>query len=286
MANPTLQTFLTQTQRLLHDANFKYWTQQTMVDAINTACQRAVGDSQCNRLLQTIYLSPNLEVYSYGSVTGAIVTLGGSGYVTPVVAFSAPATAGGVTATGTAQTLNGAVSGITVTNGGSGYTSQPTALITDTGGGVGANVTPSFLRAETMDTLSMTLLYSGTRLVMSRVPFTRMQTDARQWINYQQYPVVYSSYGMNGWYLGPIPNQFYATEWDTIIQPPTLVNLTDVSVLQYPDSEPVPYYAAHVCKFMEQSYKEAEMFLSMYTQKQKYVIRSVMSRMLPTSYGG
>ena len=286
MANPTLQTYLTQTQRLLHDSNFKYWTQQTLIDAINTAQKRVVGDSGCNRQLQTIYLSGGLELYAYGSVSGCLVKSGGSGYVSPVVTFDPPSTAGGVTATGTVVLLNGAVSQILVTNGGNGYTTTPNAVVTDTGGGVGANLTASILNPNTLDTLSIATLWGTERIVLSRIAFTALQASIRSWVGYTQRPCYYSSYGQNGWYIGPIPDQFYASEWDTIINPTDLVNLTDVSVIQYPYSECVSYYAAHMAKFMEQSYAEAEKFLEYYQQKMRYSLRSVMMRQLPTSYGG
>ena len=287
MANPTLQTYLTQTQRLLHDANFKYWSAQTLTDAINTACFRVANDTQCTRQLQTIYLSGGLETYAYGSVSGALVVTGGSGYSNATtVTFSAPATVGGVTATGTVVLISGVVSQIQVTNGGSGYTAAPTATIADTGGGTGANVTPSILLPQTQDTLSVSCLWGTERIVLGRLAFTGLQASVRSWVGYTQRPCYYASYGQNTWYISPIPDQFYQTEWDTILQPATLVNLTDVSVLQYPYTEAVPYYAAHVAKFQEQSYAEADKFLAMYTQKARYAIRSVMSRQLPTSYGG
>ena len=138
----TLQTYLTATQRLLHDANAKYWTVSTLTDAINAACKRVVGDSGCNRQLQTVYLSGNLELYTYGGVSGAIVTRAGSGYTSvPAVTFSTPPT-GGTTATGTAVLLNGTVNQINVTSTGSGYTSTPTVTIAPPVSGVTALATP------------------------------------------------------------------------------------------------------------------------------------------------
>src|SRR5207247_1675261 len=63
-----------------------------------------------------------------GSVNGVLITSGGSGYVTaPTVTFSAPTTAGGVTATGTAViNAAGVVTAVLITNAGSGYTAAPT----------------------------------------------------------------------------------------------------------------------------------------------------------------
>ena len=282
----TLQNYLNATQRLLHDANAKYWTVQTLIDAINAAQKRTVGDSGCNRQLQTVYLSGGLELYGYGSVSGALVTIPGSGYtVTPNVVLSAPP-AGGTQATATAVLLNGTVSQVNVTNGGSGYTSAPTATIDPPSAGVTAHATPSIINPNTLDTLNITVLWGTERIILSRVAFTAMQASIRSWVGYTQRPCYCSSYGQNGWYIGPIPDQFYVSEWDTVINPPDLVTPTDVSIIQYPYSECIPYYAAHVAKYQEQSYKEADKFLEIYTQKMRYSLRSVMMRMLPSAYAG
>src|SRR6266702_8726539 len=78
----TLSQYITEARRLLHDATGKYWSDLELTDYINDARNRVVGDTGCNRTLQTIYLSANLETYRYGSLTGFLVTAGGTGYVT------------------------------------------------------------------------------------------------------------------------------------------------------------------------------------------------------------
>jgi hypothetical protein len=281
----TLQEYLNATQRLLHDANAKYWTVPTLIDAINAAQKRVVGDSACNRSLQTVYLSGGLEVYGYGMASGAIVTLAGSGYtVAPAVTLSAPP-AGGTQATAVAVLLNGGVSQIQVTDGGSGYESAPTVTIAAPVSGVTATATASIVLPNTLDTLNITVSWGSQRIILNRISFTQFQASVRSWTGYTQRPGFCTSYGQNQWYIGPIPDQYYLSEWDTILNPDDLVNLTDVSVVQYPYSECVPYYAAHMAKFQEQSYNEAEKFLEIYTMKMKYSRRSVMMRMLPSAYG-
>ena len=75
-----------------------------------------------------------------GGVASATVVDGGSQYsANPTVTFSAPQTAGGVTATGTATVVGGTITEITITEPGSGYTSA-TVTITDTTGSL-ADVT-------------------------------------------------------------------------------------------------------------------------------------------------
>lgn len=80
-----------------------------------------------------------------GTVTAVTVPVAtsGSGYtVPPGVTFTAPETAGGVTATGTAVLMNNGISAIAVTTGGSGYLSGTISITL--GGGSGAQATPIF----------------------------------------------------------------------------------------------------------------------------------------------
>lgn len=284
MAADTLQSYLNDTRRLLHDALAKYWTDADLIVAINKACRRAVADSTCYRTLQTVYLSGNLELYSYGMTTGANVTSVGSGYTsTPAVVFAAPTTAGGVTATGVAIVTNGTVTQIQVTNGGSGYTSAPAVTFTG-GGGTGAAATASILDPNTMDVLNVTVLWGNVRVTLDVMSFTQFQATVRAWTGYTQRPGCRAVYGQSQHYIGPIPDQFYVTEWDTTIVPPDLVNYTDTSVVLYPYSEAVPYYAAHVAKFEEQSYNDSDRYIGLYQRKMQYAIRARMMRMLPSSY--
>ena len=281
----TLQDYLNQTQRLLHDANAKYWTVQTLKDAINGAQKRVVGDSACNRILQTVFLSGGLELYGYGMVSGGLVTSGGTLYLTaPAVTINPPPT-GGSQAYAIAVLLNGSVSQIQVTNGGSGYVTTPNMLIAAPGGGgATATATASIIRADTLDTLNITVMWGSQRVILNRMAFTQFQATVRSWTGFTQRPCYCANYGQNQWYIGPIPDQFYVSEWDTIMIPHDLVNPTDVSVIQYPFSECVAYYAAHTAKYQEQSYSEAEKFLQIYTAKMLYSRRSVMLRMLPSAY--
>lgn len=282
----TLQDYLTATQRLLHDSQFKYWTQQTMIDAINGACNRVVGDSGCNRQLQIFPLTANQETYTYGSVVNTTIVSGGSNYDGFTrVTFDAPTGLGGVQATATPTVVSGVLTGVTITNPGSGYVTTPSCYVIDTGGGSGANVSAQLFNPLTLDVMNVTVLWGSERVVLNRMPFTQLQATIRSWLGYTQRPGYLASYGQNTWYIGPIPDQSYTSEWDTIVTPSPLVNTTDISVIAYPYSECVPYYAAHVCKFQEQSYAEADKFLEVYTKKMMYSRRSVMMRMLPSVYG-
>lgn len=88
---------------------------------------------------------------SGGSIIGATMTSGGSGYTYATVTFSAPSPNGSkippgynlsVTATGTAVISGGQVTGITMTEIGRCYSAAETYTVTITGDGSGATATP------------------------------------------------------------------------------------------------------------------------------------------------
>lgn len=279
----TLQTYLNETRRLLHDALAQYWSDADLTIAINTACKRAVSDSTCYRVLQTVHLSPGRETYVYGGLTGAAVTAGGSGYTgASTVTFSAPP-AGGTTATGTLLLQEGAVSALVVTDPGRGYLTSPTYTLA--GPGTGAALSPTILNPNTLDVMNVTVVWGQTRVILNRMSFTEFQASVRAWVGYQQRPGICASYGQDQWFIGPVPDQYFLSEWDTVLVPPELMNLTDVSVVAYPYTDPVPFYAAHIAKLNEQSYDESERFLQLYTQKMRYAQKAAMMRMMRSAYG-
>jgi hypothetical protein len=281
----TLANYLTETRRLLHDANGRYWTDPDLISAINQAQRRTVADSACLRRLQQIYISTGIELYSYGSVSGALVTLGGSGYVAaPAVTIAAPP-AGGTQAVANATVTAGAVAAITITTTGSGYLTAPAFTIAPPPAGVTATATGSILAAETLDVLNITVLWGTMRITLDRMPFTAFQASVRAWQGFSQRPVWSCSYGQSSWYIGPIPDQNYVSEWDTVMTPTDLVNTTDVSPVIYPYTDVLPFYAAHIAKFKEQSHNESDTFLVLYQRKLQHAIRSAMRRTLPSAYG-
>jgi hypothetical protein len=49
MAQATLQSYVTECQRLLHDANAVFYSVQELTDYINAARERTVRDTGCTR---------------------------------------------------------------------------------------------------------------------------------------------------------------------------------------------------------------------------------------------
>ena len=70
-ATTTLQTYLTQCQRLLHDATNAFFSQAELTDYINEARYRLCRDTACLRLLQTDTALANQEAYTFATLSGA-----------------------------------------------------------------------------------------------------------------------------------------------------------------------------------------------------------------------
>lgn len=278
----TLQDYLNAARRLLHDANGRYWSDADLTISINDARRRVVADTTCYRQLQTVYLSPSLERYQRGGVSGALVTAAGSGYTSAsTITFSASPT--GDTATGALLLSGDTVAGVTITSTGSGYTTAPT--VTFGGPGSGAALTPSIINPSTLDVMSITVIWGQTRVVLQRMSWTEFQASMRAWVGYQQRPGICASYGQDQWFIGPIPDQFYVSEWDTVLVPADLALASGTCVIAYPYTDAVPFYAAHLSKLNEQSYDEADRYLQLYTRKLQQAIRSASLRMLKSPYG-
>jgi len=64
-AVPTLSRYLTQTRRLLRDANSTYWTDNELTDHINTARAQTVMDTGCLRGLCEFVTVVGQEFYDY-----------------------------------------------------------------------------------------------------------------------------------------------------------------------------------------------------------------------------
>lgn len=281
----TLQTYVIETQRLLHDANAQYWTIEELTDYINEGREMVVCDTGCNRQLQVIALSNGIEQYTYGptggGVTGAIVTNGGSGYTSaPTVTITSDT---GTGATAVATVNGGIVTQVAMTNVGTAYTDVPTIAFTG-GGGTDAAATATILDPLTIDILNCTVIWGTQRIVLDYMSWSEFNARMRVWQQILSRPAVWSNYGQNTFFLGPIPDQYYTAEIDSVVLPQLLVEFDDVDTINQPYSFPVSFYAAYKAKLKEQSYNESANFLSQYTQRVKDALRSSYTRRIPNSY--
>lgn len=253
---------------LLHDTTFARWSQAQIDQYINIARKQLVMDTGCLRTLQQLYLTGGVEQYIFGTVTGGIVTAGGTNYSGPSVVFTG---GGGTGAAATLTQSGGAVNGITFTNFGSNYTSAPTAVISDTGIGTGASIAVGIISFNTFDVLDLHPLWGTQRYTLDWYPWRNFSALFRQWTaaSYQRQPVAWAVYGVNSVFIGPPPDQSYPIEFDTIILPtPFATNdTTTQDAIPAVSQDPIPFYAAYLAKKNAQNYGEAESLLNDYHRR-------------------
>lgn len=275
----TLSSYLTEVQRLLHDANAVFWSTSELTDYINDARERVVRDTGCLRTLQitntplsntgvtAIPWSNGLTVtagqfifsniFIYEVITGGVLDTDAAPYPTASATFppSAPFTNG----TATLQ-----------------YSSNCEII--------SLAALPNGI--QTLDVLNVTLYWGNSRIPLRYLPWSNFNAQLRYWQNYVGRPICFSTYGQGQLYIAPVPDQSYAIEVDTVILPSPLSTNTPnaVDVIVDPYTTPVAFYAAYKAKYKEQSYGEAEIYKQEYAKHVQAVLNSVYTRRIPDPY--
>jgi len=138
--------------------------------------------------------------------------------------------------------------------------------------------------SNTLDVININVYWGNSRTPLRYLPWTDFNAQLRYWQNYIGLPIAFSIYGQNTIYFGPVPDQNYVCEFDTVILPDALQSDSSVEQLQDPYTVPVAYYAAHKAKFKEQSFGESEIFKQQYENQVRNVLSTVFTRRLPTPY--
>lgn len=259
-----LADYQAELEDLLHDPLQQSWSLAQLTNYINRARVKLVTDTGCLRSLQNAYVMQGIESYAFGSVLGGAITAGGSGYTTPTVSFSG---GGGSGVAATLGVASGAVTSISFTNNGSGYTSAPIATVNPVGGGSGGTITVGVINVNTYDILGINLIWGNERVPLLWRPWSTFSTIARTWVGVQYRPRFWAAYGENTIFVGPLPDQTYAIELDTVILPTALVNTTDVDPIPVLMQPPICYHAAHLAKYNAQRYGEAAVFQDGYAKR-------------------
>lgn len=274
----TLSSYITEVQRLLHDANSVFWTTSELTDYINDARERVARDTGCLRTLQIT--------------------------ATPISSTGVPATVwtAGATVTAGQFIFNNIfiyevnVSGVLSTTPppypASGYTFPPSAPFTDGTATLQysgpAEIIPyaTIATGTTLDILNVNVYWGNSRIPLRYLPWSNFNAQLRYWQNYVGRPVCFSVYGQNTIYVGPVPDQAYVVEIDSTILPTALsLNTPNVNdQIQDPYTTPVAFYAAYKAKYKEQSYGEAEIYKQEYAKQVQAVLNSVYTRRIPDPY--
>jgi len=274
----TLSSYITEVQRLLHDANSVFWSTQELTDYINDARERVARDTGCLRTLQ-ITATPisNTGVAATIWTEGATVTAGE--FVFNNI-FIYEVTVSGVLGT-TAPPYPA-----------SGYTFPPSTSFTDGTATLQysgpAEIIPYGIltNGTTLDILNVNIYWGNSRIPLRYLPWSNFNAQLRYWQNYVGRPVCFSVYGQNTIYIGPVPDQAYVVEIDSTILPTSLSstnpNVTDQ--ITDPYTTPVAFYAAYKAKYKEQSYGEAEIYKQEYLKQVNAVLNSTFTRRIPDPY--
>lgn len=275
----TLNGYITEVRRLLHDANGNFYSDSELTDYINGARERVARDTGCLRTLQ-VSQTPIAPVgYTGTPVAWTAATPVNVGDLIFSNIFTYYVSTAGITgddpppyplqtgaippstpfANGTAQfTYAGNVEIIP-------YVSLPKSLLT-------------------LDVLNINIYWGNSRYPLSYLPWTQFNAQLRYWQNYIGRPAAFSIFGQNQIYVSPVPDQAYLMELDTTILPVPLVNGAEVDEIIDPYTTPVAYYAAYTAKFKEQSYGESEIFFQQYVSKARSVLNTTFTRRLPDPY--
>ena len=274
----TLSSYITEVQRLLHDANAVFWSTSELTDYINDARERVARDTGCLRTLQ-ITSTPISSTGVPASIwtAGQAVTAGQ--FVFSNI-FIYQVTQSGVLGT-TAPPYPAA-----------NYTFPPSTPFTDgtaqlTYSGP-AEIIPfaTLSNGTTLDILNVNIYWGNSRIPLRYLPWSNFNAQLRYWQNYVGRPICFSVYGQQQIYIGPVPDQSYAVEIDSTILPtPLSLNTPNaVDPIQDPYTTPVAFYAAYKAKYKEQSYGEAEIYKQEYIKHVQAVLNSVYTRRIPDPY--
>ncbi len=137
---------------------------------------------------------------------------------------------------------------------------------------------------RTLDVLNINLYWGNSRTPLRYLAWTDFNAQLRYWQNYRGLPIAFSAYGQSKIYVGPVPQEDYTVEVDTVLLPNPLTTGSEVDEIIEPYSEPVAFYACYKAKYYEQSFGEAEIFKQEYARHIQGTLTSVFTRRLPTPY--
>lgn len=120
---------------------------------------------------------------------------------------------------------------------------------------------------QSFDMLNLSIQVQSYIYNIPQVAFTELNARWRVFTNFYRLPEAYAQYGQKNFYLGPIPDQAYPSEWDTYVPPATLIAATDDDGLMWPYTDPVKYYAAYLAQLERQRRDISQDMLALYIER-------------------
>jgi hypothetical protein len=131
----------------------------------------------------------------------------------------------------------------------------PTGLFTDPMIPIGPYV---------IEVIGVTVYWGNMRIRLQNRPYTEQDAKLRIFQSYVSRPGSIAMMGANQIYFNPVPDHDYTSDWDVVVVPPPLERDTDREPLPVVFQECVPYFAAHLAKYNEQSLTESNIFYEKY----------------------
>ena len=124
--------------------------------------------------------------------------------------------------------------------------------------------TPTNLGLQVVEVIAVTLYWGNMRVKCQNRSFTEQDAKLRIFQNYITRPGSLAQMGANTVYLNPVPDQDYVSDWDVVLVPAPLGTSSDLEVLPVVFQPLVPWFAAHLAKYSEQSMSESDIFYKKY----------------------
>ena len=281
----TLSQYITQVQYLLHDATGVFYTQTQLTTYINQARERVVRDTGALRTIQTLTVpaSPTAggqapvlwtantavtvgQQLDSNNYTYIVTTAGTTGSTAPPYPGSSNSNYSGNVYPPSTPFLDG------------------TAYIQYVGNAEQINYVTLPSGVQTLDVLNINLYWGNTRVPLRYLPWTQFNAELRFWQNYIGRPICFTQYGQGSIIIAPVPDNIYTVDIDTVILPTALTNPSDIDNINDPYNTPVPFYAAYLAKYYEQSFGEAEIYKQEYNKHVQAVLVAISTRRMPTPY--
>jgi hypothetical protein len=299
----TLNTYITEVQRLLHDANANFYTPSQLTDYINSARERTVRDT--GALREVVVAQTPCQVAPSATIGGASPAFPTAWAANTAVTLNSFIFSNifiyQVTTAGTTGDTAPPYPGNNTNN----YSNYPpstaftngTASLTYVGNCenisyaaltnlMGTSPLSPSSGNTILDIVNINLYWGNTRLPLDYLAWSDFNARLRFWQNYIGRPLAFSIYGQGQIYLGPVPDQVYQIEVDCVVLPLplTLALPNAVDTINDPYTVCVKFYAAYLAKYYEQSFGEAEIYKQEYTKQIAGVLNSVYTRRLPSVY--
>lgn len=129
--------------------------------------------------------------------------------------------------------------------------------------------TPAGLGLFVVEVVSVTIYWGNMRVKCQNRSFTEQDAKLRIFQNYQTRPGSLAMMGANNVYLNPVPDQAYVSDWDVVVVPAPLTSSASVEVIPVVFQAPIPYFAAHIAKYGEQSMDESDIYYQKYLTERK-----------------